>query len=96
MTNTVADAIADGLKSTDALSVAECAAIAIDAKLGRIEVLQERAAVAAERQADALETIAALFASSRRALPTHERATARPSAVRRPMADLATREHGRA
>ena len=62
--NLVVDAIADGLKpQADTLSVGECTMLSIDAKLGRIEALQERAVVAAERQADALETIAALFAS---------------------------------
>jgi hypothetical protein len=63
MTNIVADALAEGIKSADTIPSRDLALIGIDAKLGRLEKLQERAVLAAERQADAFEVIAALLAS---------------------------------
>lgn len=53
----------DKLAIKDTISVNEAAAINIAAKLGRLEALQQRAVEAAERQADALEVLAGLFAS---------------------------------
>lgn len=53
----------DRLAIKETLSVQEAAAINIAAKLDRLEKLQERAAEAAERQAEAMETLAALLAS---------------------------------
>lgn len=78
MTNPLIEGIADGLKPSalaapmragdklgkqDTIPVHEAAAINIAAKLGRLEALQERAVKAAEKQADAMETFVALFAS---------------------------------
>lgn len=78
MNNPLIDGLAEGLKPSelptamtvddlsgkqDTISVHEAAAINIAAKLGRLEALQERAVKAAERQADALEVLAGLFAS---------------------------------
>lgn len=48
---------------SDTISTNDLALIGIDAKLNRLEGLAERSALAAERQADALETLTALFAS---------------------------------
>ena len=56
----VAESAAD---SRDTISVQEAAAINIAAKIGRLEKLQERAVEAAERQAEAMEMLAALLAS---------------------------------
>lgn len=48
---------------SDTISTNDLALIGIDAKLNRLECLAERSALAAERQADALETLTALLAS---------------------------------
>jgi hypothetical protein len=63
MTDPVYDGLAEGLKPADTIPSRDLALIGIDAKLGRLEELQERAVLAAERQADAFEVIAALLAS---------------------------------
>jgi hypothetical protein len=78
MNNPVTEGLAVGLKPSalaavmrkgaklgrqDTISVHEAAAINIAAKIGRLEALQERAVEAAERQANALEVLAGLFAS---------------------------------
>jgi hypothetical protein len=58
MSNPVFEGLAQGLKP-DTLTISELALIGIDAKLNRLEALQERIADAAERQADAAERAAA-------------------------------------
>jgi hypothetical protein len=63
MTDPVFDGLAEGLKPADTIPSRDLALIGIDAKLGRLEQLQERATVAAERSADAFEMIASLLAS---------------------------------
>lgn len=62
MTNPVFDGLAEGL-DPNFMPLREAAAISIAAKLNRLEKLQERAVEAAERQANALETMTALLAS---------------------------------
>jgi hypothetical protein len=62
--NPIFDSLAEGLKPrADTIPANTLALIGIDAKLNRIERVQERSAQAAERQADAMETFVALFAS---------------------------------
>lgn len=74
MTDPVYDGLAEGLKPCadtarrryskgETISLNEAAALNIAAKIGRLEALQERAVKAAEKQADAMETFVALFAS---------------------------------
>ena len=64
MNDPVFDGLAEGFKpSADAIPVNTLALINISATLGRLEKLQERATQAAERQAAAMETFVALFAS---------------------------------
>jgi transglutaminase-like putative cysteine protease len=64
MNDPIFKGLAEGLKPrADTIPVNTLALININATLGRLEKLQERAAQAADRQASALETMVALFAS---------------------------------
>ena len=63
MTDIVTDALAEGLKPSDAIACRDLALIGIDSKLRRIEKLHERTARAAEDQAAAMQALVALFAS---------------------------------